>query len=210
MAPSSDDPKSYFPLAGGADDGWTKADEATATCFCGAVQLVFVSSAPVYRHSFCNHCSFAHRRTSSMIFADCNKATKAPGLVDSFLCHCSDDHKIHSSMFASNFIIADTHLEHARGREKLTAYSQSQTIAAGNNMTNYFCSVCGTLMYRVSSGWPGNSILRIGTVDDFHLHATKLKPTFEQFTGERVDWLSPAKGVKQHEGNYLVHGTYPE
>lgn len=42
MAASST--KSYFPLAGGADDGWSNEDEATATCFCGCVQLVFVSS----------------------------------------------------------------------------------------------------------------------------------------------------------------------
>ena len=33
----------YIPLAGCADDGWSKEDEATATCFCGAVQLAFVS-----------------------------------------------------------------------------------------------------------------------------------------------------------------------
>ena len=36
--------ESYIPLSGCADDGWSKEDEATATCFCGAVQLAFVSS----------------------------------------------------------------------------------------------------------------------------------------------------------------------
>lgn len=36
--------KLYIPLAGGADDGWSTENEATATCYCGAVQLVFVSS----------------------------------------------------------------------------------------------------------------------------------------------------------------------
>lgn len=35
--------KSYFPLAGSANDGWSTESEATATCFCGAVQLAFVS-----------------------------------------------------------------------------------------------------------------------------------------------------------------------
>jgi hypothetical protein len=44
MASSTiDKSKPYFPLAGGADDGWSTEDEATATCFCGAVQLSFVS-----------------------------------------------------------------------------------------------------------------------------------------------------------------------
>ena len=42
----SDKSKPYIPLAGVATDGWSKGDEATATCFCGAVQLAFVS-API-------------------------------------------------------------------------------------------------------------------------------------------------------------------
>ena len=36
------DPTDKFPIAGLARDGWSTSDEATATCFCGAVQLVFV------------------------------------------------------------------------------------------------------------------------------------------------------------------------
>lgn len=40
---ATDKSTSWFPLAGGAEDGWSKEDEATATCFCGAVQLAFVS-----------------------------------------------------------------------------------------------------------------------------------------------------------------------
>jgi hypothetical protein len=41
----SDKTKPYIPRAGVATDGWHKEDEATATCFCGAVQLAFVSSS---------------------------------------------------------------------------------------------------------------------------------------------------------------------
>jgi hypothetical protein len=41
--PPTDKTKPYFPRAGVATDGWSNEDEATATCFCGAVQLVFVS-----------------------------------------------------------------------------------------------------------------------------------------------------------------------
>lgn len=36
--------ESYFPLAGAAQDGWSNDEEATATCFCGAVQLAFVGT----------------------------------------------------------------------------------------------------------------------------------------------------------------------
>ena len=35
-------------MTGVANDGWTKETEATATCFCGAVQLAFVSHPPLF------------------------------------------------------------------------------------------------------------------------------------------------------------------
>ncbi|KAJ7914574.1 Mss4-like protein [Mycena leptocephala] len=92
--------------------------------------------------------------------------TQSPGLVASFTCHCSDCRKLTGSMFASNFLVADTHLTHLRGRDNLSTYSQSRTIAAGNTMTNYFCSTCGTLMYRITSGYPGISVLTLFLITD--------------------------------------------
>jgi len=58
-------------------------------------------------------------------------------------------------------------------------------------------------MYRVGSEWPGYSILRIGTVDDFTLHETKLRPQVEQFTKDRCSWVKGAEevGIKQVEGS---------
>jgi hypothetical protein len=103
-------------------------------------------------------------------------------------------------MFGSNFTVADTHLKHLRGRSNLKAFGQSRTIASGHNMTNYFCSTCGTLMYRISTGYPGLSALRIGTVDDFNLHETKLKPRVEVFVKDRVSWLGGVEGAKQVQG----------
>ena len=46
----SDKSKPYIPCAGVSSDGWSKDNEATATCFCGAVQLAFVSLSS-YRKS---------------------------------------------------------------------------------------------------------------------------------------------------------------
>jgi hypothetical protein len=34
-----------FPVVHLSNDGWSNEHEATATCFCGAVQLVLVSSS---------------------------------------------------------------------------------------------------------------------------------------------------------------------
>lgn len=103
-------------------------------------------------------------------------------------------------MFASNFTIKDTYLRHVRGQENLKTFGQSETIRSGKKMTNYFCSTCGTLMYRVGESFPGQSILRIGTVDDFSLHETKLRPKDEIFTDSRVGWFTGVDGAVKHEG----------
>jgi hypothetical protein len=122
-------------------------------------------------------------------------------LVNTFVCNCSDCHKLSSSMFCSNFTVNDSALKHLRGEDKLSRWAQSRTVASGATMEDSFCSVCGNLMYRRSSRFPGMSILRIGTVDDFKLHEGKLKPQFEQFIGSRVEWLDGVKiaGLPRHE-----------
>jgi hypothetical protein len=137
----------------------------------------------------------------ALTFVSIRQPTRGPGLVDTFICNCTDCRKLTASMFASNFTVADTHLKHLRGRENLKTFTQTRTIASGNVMTNFFCSTCGTLMYRVGSGFSGQSILRIGTVDDFNLHETKLRPRVEQFTKDRVGWLHGVEGVRQVEGS---------
>ncbi|KAJ4991562.1 histidine acid [Stagonosporopsis vannaccii] len=147
---------------------------ATATCFCGAVQI--------------------------------RVPTRAPGLVDTFVCHCTDCRKITASMFASNFVVRDTHLQHVRGEDKLTRFKQSNTIATGNSMENSFCSECGTLMYRRSSGYPGMSIPRIGTVDDFALQESVFKPRIEAFVKDRCGWVREADVEEHVEGAYYTAG----
>ncbi|CAG2000248.1 unnamed protein product [Fusarium graminearum] len=132
-------------------------------------------------------------------YADGNSKpiNKGKGLVNTFVCNCVDCRKITASMFASNFIVEDSFLQHVRGKDLLKTYKQIETIGSGQAMTNYFCSNCGTLMYRVGDRFPGTSILRIGTVDDFSLHETKLKPVEEHFTKDRVSWFSGVMGVEK-------------
>ncbi|KAH7084533.1 Mss4-like protein [Paraphoma chrysanthemicola] len=170
----------YFPLTGVANDGWSTDTEATATCFCGAVQLSF--------------------------------PTSGPGLVDVFICNCTDCRKITASMFASNFTIDDKYLKHLRGQDNLKQYGQKHSIGSGETMTNYFCQTCGTLMYRVGAKFPGFSILRLGTVDDFTLAETKLKPQQEQFVKDRAGWLDGVKikGIKRNEGISVAYGGKEE
>ena len=108
-----------------------------------------------------------------------------PGLVDTFICNCTDCR------------------EYVRGKELLTKFAQSKTIESGNVMENHFCSRCGTLMYRYGHAFPGKLIPRIGTIDDFDLQETKLKPRIEQFCRDRVAWLGGGKGVQQEDGSYF-------
>jgi hypothetical protein len=107
-------------------------------------------------------------------------------------------------MFASNFTVRDSHLKHLRGQENLQQFAQKETIKSGKMMTNFFCKKCGSLMYRVGEAFPGMSILRIGTVDDFSVMEKKLKPQVEQFVEGRVSWLGKGlegvEGVRQSEG----------
>lgn len=186
---------SYFPLAGGAQDGWSNETEATATCFCGAVQLAFVSLWSK---------STSYRLPSNIQAPPPPpQPLQAPGLINTFACHCSDCHKITASQFSSNFTVDDKYLRHLRGRDGLTVYAQSRTIATGNTVSNYFCAACGTLMYRVSSALPHVAVLRSGTVDDFRLQETTLAPQVEHSTRDRLAWVPEVKGVaERHEAGH--------
>ena len=105
-------------------------------------------------------------------------------------------------MFAANFIIKDDTLKHVKGQDKLTQYTATKIIISGDSMISNFCSVCGSLMYRVSSGFPGTTVMRIGQVDDFKLHETVLKPRLEQFGKDRVNWVKPVEGMEQFQGSH--------
>lgn len=125
-------------------------------------------------------------------------------MVDTLICNCTDCRKITAIMFASNFFITDKILRYLRGEDKLKQYEQSPTIATANTKENNFCSNCGRLIYRISSGFPDKRILRIGTDDDFNLHETKLKPRLEQFGKDRVSGFIGGVGVKQRHVNYYT------
>jgi hypothetical protein len=61
-------------------------------------------------------------------------------------------------------------------------------------------------MYRVGGAFPGVSILRLGTVDDFNLVETKLKPQLEQFIKDRVSWFGGVQGseVKREQAMGVI------
>ncbi|KAF2639207.1 hypothetical protein P280DRAFT_470592 [Massarina eburnea CBS 473.64] len=66
MAPTSNSSESHFPLSGASSDGWTKEDSASATCFCGAVQIGFPTKEPGLVTTFVCHCYDCRKITASM------------------------------------------------------------------------------------------------------------------------------------------------
>lgn len=59
-------------------------------------------------------------------------------------------------------------------------------------------------MYRVSSGYPGKLIPRIGTVDDFAVQSEQLRPKIEQFAKDRMKWFKGLEEAEVHEGNFFT------
>lgn len=106
-------------------------------------------------------------------------------------------------MFATNFSLANHNISSIQGEDHITSYLKADGIDSGNTMTSCFCRKCGTLMYRISSGSPDRKVLRVGTVDDFQLHETILRPRIEQFAKDRVSWFEGGVGVRQYQGNFL-------
>ncbi|KAL7948052.1 Mss4-like protein [Trichoderma barbatum] len=105
-------------------------------------------------------------------------------------------------MFASNFTVDNSYIKHLRGEDNLTRWGQDKTPTSGTEMSNYFCTTCGTLMYRRSALSPHLSFMRIGTVDDFTLHETKLRPQTEIFTSSRVSWWHGVEGANKFSGTF--------
>jgi hypothetical protein len=121
-------------------------------------------------------------------------------LINRHVCHCADCRKIGSAFYQSNVTVADSHLKYVRGEDNLTTFSETKTVRANAAMNNYFCKTCGTLMYRRGARFPNMTILRTGTVDDFALAETKLRPQVEQFIERRVAWSMPIEGAAQVVG----------
>lgn len=157
----------------------------TATCFCGAVQLAFSLEGDNFIGAVSRLILSAVRSHIPQVRLPLHRRPQ--------------NHILHVRL---EFIIKDAALTQVRGQDKLTQFTMRKTIVSGDSMTNHFCSVCGSLMYRISSGFPGKAILRIGQVDDLHLRETRLRPWVKQFTKDRVNWVKEVEGMEQERDGY--------
>ena len=70
------------------------------------------------------------------------------------------------------------------------------------NSKNVQRSICSTLIFQVSPGFPTLTILRLGQVDEFEKHETALKPRIDQLGGRRVTRSKLTEGVGQQQRKY--------
>nr|OQO20896.1 hypothetical protein B0A51_10562 [Rachicladosporium sp. CCFEE 5018] len=180
----------------------------TATCYCGAVQLEIVGLSSAVTCPKADQgliCSSASPRRRLRQYS-CLSLQRLPTRdrhnvrLQRLCLPLTSSTERAGSLINFQLTVETPHLRHVRGEDNLSAYATAKTINTGNTMTSSFCKTCGALMYRRSSGFPGLSFCRIGTVDDIELHDEILKPMAEQFTVSRVKWLEPVEGVRQTEG----------
>ncbi|KAL8947924.1 MAG: hypothetical protein Q9222_005838 [Ikaeria aurantiellina] len=110
----------------------------------------------------------------------CQYSIEGDNYIGTFICHCTDDRKITSSVFATNFIIKNDTLKFTRGEDNITKFNMgAPKIETGHNMENNFCRTCGSLMFRVSSGFLGKTIMRYVVVIAV-LHISEGPPSVER------------------------------
>lgn len=104
-----------IPLPSEGALGVQPGGRATATCFCGAVQLLLIRPFP-------SSMRMTHLLTHPW-------PVQGPHFSGAFICDYTHDHKFHASAFASNFIVDASATTLVRGEDKMTIFAQTKIIA---------------------------------------------------------------------------------
>lgn len=105
---------------------------ATATWFCGAVQLLLASATfPPYPSLILKPLTHlpAQLTSPSPLGPVCGASLVAP-----FIYSCSTDHRIRASAFALNFVVSAAATIWVRCQDKLSIFAQSVTVTTDNTM----------------------------------------------------------------------------
>ena len=94
-------------------------------------------------------------------------------------CHCLDCQKTSGTGHTSNayFDERDVTIEG-------DANVYSLTVDSGNQMSRYFCPMCGSRLYGFNSGRPGLISVQVGCLEDQEWYS----PQAVLFTSRRHDW----------------------
>ncbi|KAF8717610.1 hypothetical protein AX14_012107 [Amanita brunnescens Koide BX004] len=106
------------------------------------------------------------------------------------LCHCKDCAHSSGAAFACATSV-DTGYVRSEGSVKVYSFVNP----AGNTVSRWFCSGCGSQLYSQTSARPDHMGVRVGNFEEL----TKLPVVLEIFTKDRWSGLSPIPGAVQVE-----------
>jgi hypothetical protein len=107
------------------------------------------------------------------------------------ICWCKDCQRI-SSNGTVNLLVASSSLEVSGS---LSGYTR--TAESGNQVTRRFCGQCGSQLFADSTGRPGLTVVRVGTLDD----PSAARPSANIWSASAPAWacLDPAlERVERH------------
>ncbi|KAH8811360.1 Mss4-like protein [Xylogone sp. PMI_703] len=113
-------------------------------------------------------------------------------------CHCIDCRKFSGSTNTNNLLVSISGFKVLQGN--LKTYTKSAE--SGNTMTSYFCSDCGSTLYRKTSHTDAAVAVMIGCIDGTE-KVEEGKPEVELFIRYRPTWMLPIEGAQQVEGAWL-------
>lgn len=73
----------------------------------------------------------------------------------------------------------------------------SKVADSGDIISSYFCSDCGSMIWRESANCGPNKVVKAGTLDDSGKTISAAVFDAEVFTRSRVEWVQPMAGVTQ-------------
>jgi hypothetical protein len=106
------------------------------------------------------------------------------------ICWCSDCQKLAANGTVNAVFPSDA-------IEVMGALAQhTKTADSGNQVTRRFCAQCGTQVFSDSSGRPGLTVVRVGTLDE----PSAVTPTANIWTASAPDWACINGALEQFEG----------
>ena len=106
------------------------------------------------------------------------------------ICWCSDCQKLAANGTVNAVFSSDA-------IEVMGALAQhTKTADSGNQVMRRFCAQCGTQVFSDSTGRPGLTVVRVGTLDE----PSAVTPTANIWTASVPDWACINGALEQFEG----------
>ncbi|KAL6897617.1 Mss4-like protein [Trichoderma evansii] len=107
-------------------------------------------------------------------------------------CLCGKVRYIGSS-YSINFLVPEGAFRVTAGTPK----AFSKVAESGVIVVSYFCSDCGSMMWRESPNSGTNKVVKAGTLDDSEKIISAAIFDAEIFTRSRIEWVQPIAGASQ-------------